>query len=347
METRISPALNSQGKLLDESIAEAVKCLRAGELVAFPTETVYGLGANALSAEAVARIFEAKGRPSNNPLIVHVANIEQARSLVREWPAEAQQLAEAFWPGPLTFVLKKQNVVPETVTAGGDTVAIRVPAHPVALALIEACGFPLAAPSANRSNQLSPTTAEHVKRGMGGLVALILEGGPCESGIESTVLNLSSAGPEVLRPGVLTANFLSEVLGKPVIQAVGAGVAGSEVNLSPGQLLTHYAPRTPLVLAASADVRPALERMTAEQKKVGLLTFGKTAPDNLGNVLAAQEIMPDSPEAFARRLYAALHNMDECELDVMLCEMPPDHPAWEGVRDRLQRAGKSYSQTKL
>jgi L-threonylcarbamoyladenylate synthase len=223
-------------------ISQAAEILRAGRLVAFPTETVYGLGANALDGAAVQRIFEAKGRPLTSPLIVHVPSIEAARELASVWPREAQLLAEKFWPGPLTIVVPKAPQVPDLVTAGLPSVGLRMPAHPLALELLRATQLPLAAPSANRFTELSPTTAEHVREGLGDRVELVLDGGPCGVGIESTVLSLAGPRPRILRPGAVTQTQIEAVIG-PV--EVGAGAE------SPGQHPKHYSPRTKVILGDS------------------------------------------------------------------------------------------------
>src|SRR5437763_8542920 len=227
------------------AIASAADVLRSGGLVAFPTETVYGLGANALDADAVGRIFAAKGRPAANPIIVHVADAAGVGAVVADWPDAAARLAERFWPGPLTLVLPKRDAVPDVVTAGGPTVAVRVPAHPVAHALLRAAGVPVAAPSANRSSELSPTTAGHVLHGLGGRIDLILDAGPCPGGIESTVLDVTNDPPRLLRPGLVTPAQIEAVIGP--IQRFGEP-AGSVLR-SPGLLAKHYAPRAPLELA--------------------------------------------------------------------------------------------------
>jgi L-threonylcarbamoyladenylate synthase len=224
----------------------AAKLLKAGEVVAVPTETVYGLAANALNPAAVARIFEAKQRPSHNPIIVHVNGIAMAKTCVADWPEIGVRLAQAFWPGPLTLVLPRASVIPDIVTAGGQTVALRWPAHPLMEALIERCGFPLAAPSANPSNRLSPTTAEHVIRLLGGRIPLVIDGGPSKVGIESTVLDLTRSPPVVLRPGVLDVHALSKAADAPIrLQAQRVGPLNS-----PGQLARHYCPRGKLKVLA-------------------------------------------------------------------------------------------------
>jgi L-threonylcarbamoyladenylate synthase len=284
-------------------IARAAELLRAGRLVAFPTETVYGLGANALDPEAVKRIFEAKGRPYSSPLIVHIESIAAARELAAEWPDAAEKLARAFWPGPLTIIVPKSARLPNVVTAGLPSVGLRMPAHPLAHALIEAAGVPVAAPSANRFTQLSPTTAEHVRESLGERVDLILDGGPCEVGIESTVISLAGEPPRILRPGMISQIRIEAVIG-PV--EVGGGAE------SPGQHPKHYSPRTRLILGDSPK-------------------GGRGVRLDFSN-------MPRDAAAYAERLYGVLHELDARSYDWISVEMPPDTPEWAGVRDRLTRA---------
>ena len=318
------------------AIDEAAEILRRGGLVAFPTETVYGLGANALDASAVARIFAAKGRPSYNPLIVHVPNEAAARELASEWPESASRLARAFWPGPLTIVLLKQDVVPDIVTAGLDSVALRVPAHPVALALLRATRLPLAAPSANRSMALSPTTAQHVARSLGDRVDLVLDGGATTVGIESTVVDLRGPRPALLRPGLLGAREIEPIVGA---LAVPNAMAGDAARPAPGMLDRHYAPRAQLRLFAAEDA-PAVARETAalaaRGARVAMLVLTSSAA-------VSSEIvrMPGDPARYAQRLYATLHDLDEAGYDVVFVERVPDGDAWAGVRDRLERASRS------
>lgn len=285
-------------RLIDEAAAR----IRSGGLVAFPTETVYGLGANALDPLAVRRIYAAKGRPATSPLIVHVSSVEMARDYAAEWPHAADELTLRHWPGPLTIVLKKRPAIPAEVTSGLDTVGLRMPAHPVALSLIEAAGVPIAAPSANRFTGLSPTTADHVRRAFGPEV-LVLDGGSTPVGIESTVVSLVGE-PVLLRPGMISSQELERVLGplKTLGEASGA-------HPSPGLHRKHYSPRTPLVLgAAPASGHGAIVRV------------GENAA------------------AFAASLYATLHELDQRGLDWIVVEEPPAGPEWEGIRDRLQRA---------
>src|SRR4051794_10172045 len=235
-------------------IANAAALLQAGGLVAFPTETVYGLGANALDPEAVARIYAVKGRPLTSPLIVHVASIEMAKSLVTNWPEQAQRLAEKFWPGPLTLVLEKQPAIPHIVTAGLSTVGIRMPAHPVALALIRAADVPLAAPSATRFMHLSPTTAGHVRDGLDSGVDLILDGGPCQVGIESTVISLAGSHPVLLRPGGISRADIEAVVGPISTSIITSNEEPGGAHPAPGMHPRHYSPRTQLLLVEKGEV---------------------------------------------------------------------------------------------
>jgi L-threonylcarbamoyladenylate synthase len=315
------------------SIARAAEVLRGGGLVAFPTETVYGLGANALDAAAVARIFEAKGRPANNPLIVHIGDATQVGQVVADWPNIAETLAKHFWPGPLTLVLPKRPEVPSIVTAGGATVAVRIPAHPVALALLRGAGVPVAAPSANRSSQLSPTCAEHVRRSLDGRLDVILDGGPTPGGIESTVLDLTTIPPRLLRPGLLQIAEIEAVIG--AVQRHGMSV--SEMALpSPGMLPRHYAPRTPLICVEENE-RQALDALLETEQRIGLLTFRSTTAPKGGVVYALR----NDPVAAAAQLYAALHRLDDMQLDRIAVELPPDVEEWSAIRDRLRRASAS------
>jgi L-threonylcarbamoyladenylate synthase len=320
----------------DETIInEAADLLRQGRLVAFPTETVYGLGANALNAAAVQRIFSAKGRPDYNPLIVHVAGSEEAQRYVTAWPEKARRLAAAFWPGPLTLVLPKQPQIPANVTAGLDTVAIRVPAHPVALALLRTARLPIAAPSANPFSELSPTTAAHVVKGLGNRVDMILDGGPTAIGIESTVLDLSGSRPLVLRPGLLTTEELAAVLDEEVAIA-GAIAAETAPRPSPGMLDRHYAPRAALRLFGPEN-RPEIVAEAARAVDAGMLV-GALLLGPLEVPLPHAIVMPADAASYARLLYASLHALDDLGCDLILIEEPPETAAWQGVRDRLERA---------
>jgi L-threonylcarbamoyladenylate synthase len=308
----------------------AADLLREGRLVAFPTETVYGLGANALDASAVARIYSAKGRPVYNPLIVHLAEPSQALDVVATWPATAAALAARFWPGPLTLVLPKRPNVPDGVTAGLQTVAVRVPSHPVARALLVASALPIAAPSANRSTQVSPTTAAHVAKSLGSAVDLILDGGPTTVGIESTVIDLSTDTPTLLRPGTIALAQLEAVLGR--IRTAGH-VAGDAARPSPGMLDKHYAPRATVVLASVDDVASTIGREVARGHRVGAIVIGADALN------AAETVtMPRDAAGYAAKIYDALHSLDDASSDVIVVERVPDAPEWLGVADRLRRA---------
>lgn len=313
-----------------ESIRRAAEVIRGGGLVAFPTETVYGLGANGLDSAAVARIFEAKGRPSTNPVILHVADASEVLNVVAAWSETARRLAERFWPGPLTLVVPKSAAVPDIVTAGGPTVAVRCPNHPVALALIRAAGVSLAAPSANRSTELSPTRAEHVLKSLNGRIDLVLDGGPCSGGIESTVIDVTTEVPRVLRPGLISATQLEAVCGLVAVGASGAGAARS-----PGQMAKHYSPRTPVVLAVCTK---EAFRFYEQGQKVGRRVLILSMAGDMSPPKPWYRSMPQEPEQYAADLYALLHQIDSEGWGLVVIEMPPDTPAWAGVRDRLTRA---------
>lgn len=315
-----------------QALVLAAEVLRRGGLVAFPTETVYGLGANALDAAAVARIFAAKGRPASNPLIVHVADIAEAHKLVSHWPREAQLLAERFWPGPLTLVLPGSDLVPPIVTAGGPTVAVRVPAHPVALALLRAAGLPLAAPSANRSTGLSPTQASHVLRSLQGFAEVLLDAGPTSGGLESTVLDLTARPYQLLRPGLIAPGELEAVVGP--IQRPEADRA-TEPARSPGRQRRHYAPQTPLECAGDDGYQQALA-LCRQGLRVGWLTF--TPSQKPGPRQLVTYLLPDKPKACAAQLYALLHTLDLAGLDRLVVAVPPQGDEWLAVHDRLRRA---------
>jgi L-threonylcarbamoyladenylate synthase len=317
-----------------EGILEAAAALARGELVAFPTETVYGLGALALDPAAVRSIFEAKGRPPSNPVIVHVLGLDDAAPLVASIPSLARRLADAFWPGPLTLVLPRSAAVPDEVTAGGPTVAIRSPAHPIARALLAALGQPVAAPSANRSSGISPTTAAHVQASLGDRIPLILEGGACEVGIESTVLDVTGEEPAVLRPGGISREAIAAALGRPhprppsPSRAEG-GVQTTGALRSPGMLERHYAPKALTVLVSPGQVEAERARLEGEGRRVGVLAAGRAAGQG--------REMPADPEGYARELYAALHELDE-RFDALVIEAPGSGPPWEAILDRLRRA---------
>jgi L-threonylcarbamoyladenylate synthase len=299
--------------------------LRAGGLVAFPTETVYGLGANALDAEAVSRIYAVKRRPATSPLIVHVASLEMARSLVACWTESVDRLAQKFWPGPLTLVLeaaKSAMAVPSIVTAGLSTVGLRMPAHPVAQALIEAANLPLAAPSANRFTEVSPTTAQHVRDSLGEEVDLILDGGPCQVGIESTVVSLAESVPTLLRAGGVSRQALEDVLG-PMASSQDV-VHGA--HPAPGMHPRHYSPRTPLHLTNDGKV-PAQ----------GHGVYLRYSCDPTRDDIAIHQ-MPRSSSDYAASLYAVLRESDAAGYSWIVVDSPPENAQWEAVTDRLKRA---------
>jgi L-threonylcarbamoyladenylate synthase len=294
-------------------ILGAAKAIREGHLVAFPTETVYGLGANALDASAVEKIFEAKGRPKTSPLIVHVASIKAARELSSAWPAAAEALAQRFWPGPLTLIVPKAPGIPSIVTAGLDSVGLRIPAHPLALELLSAAEVPIAAPSANRFSELSPTTAAHVRQSFG-FEFPILDGGPCQVGIESTVLHVERL--QILRPGMVTREQIEDVVGP-----VGVSSESDGPHLSPGLHARHYQPRTRVMLTSSPpNGRGAYLWRTIE------------------HAAALSLHMPEKVANYAAVLYSTLHDLDAEHYDWIAIEPPPESPAWDGVRDRLTRA---------
>ncbi len=330
-----------------ELIRRAAEVLLRGGLVAFPTETVYGLGALALDAGATRRIFEAKGRPAHNPVIAHVANTEQARRLTAVWPEVAELLARHFWPGPLTLVLPKTAGVPDVVTAGGTTVAVRVPDHPVARALIEAAGQPVAAPSANRSMGVSPTRADHVLKTLNGRVDMVLDGGACSGGIESTVVALCEDGAiRVLRPGLISREDLERVLQIPVFEdgAARSQADQCETNTfnfpvplpSPGMLERHYAPAAPLMIARG-DGRAEVEALSRTGVRVGWLALRDRSVGGTPDLVLVRE-MPCDAAAYAEQLYAALHDLDAASVEQIVVGRLPEGGEWAAVRDRLQRA---------
>ncbi|HEV8293544.1 MAG TPA: L-threonylcarbamoyladenylate synthase [Tepidisphaeraceae bacterium] len=303
-------------------IDQAVQILRRGGLVAFPTETVYGLGADATNEQAIKKIFRAKGRPSTNPLIVHIADIPTAKKFAATWPDSAQLLAEKFWPGPLTLILPKSPAIVDPVTAGRNTVGLRVPNHPLALALLSKFNGPLAAPSANRSTRVSPTTAQHVRDELGEAVDIILDGGPCTVGIESTVLDLTTTPATILRPGAVSKQHIEELIGS--VQLFTGQIDPSVAGSSPGQHAVHYSPRATTYRFETDD----LPRIRKGKDGV-ILTI---APQH-GDLQ-----MPANPSDYARILYSTLREMDARNVKTIFIQMPPDQPQWLAIRDRLIRA---------
>lgn len=310
-----------------DSIEHALALLRRGEVIGMPTETVYGLAADARNEQAIRRVFELKGRPAQHPVIVHLGDTSQLPEWAIAIPPAALLLAEAFWPGPLTLVLNKHPNVSPLVTGGQPSVAIRVPAHPVAQRLLQAFGGGLVAPSANRYGHVSPTAAEHVRDEFGDGVPLVLEGGPCEVGIESTIVDLRGAQARVLRPGRIQPAQLSKALGS----VVASGKAADSPRVS-GDRTRHYAPRTPATLLPTGQLRSQLAAWQAAGLRVHTLALGALPEGACGLALNAD------PEAYARDLYAALRQLDRAGADRIAIEQPPDDPTWEAVRDRLKRA---------
>jgi L-threonylcarbamoyladenylate synthase len=313
---------------LSAPLARAVEVLRRGGLVAFPTETVYGLGADASNEAAVERIYQVKGRPRSHPLIVHIGDAGELDRWARDVPQAARRLAERFWPGPLTLVLARAHAVHDRVTGGQDTIGLRVPGHALALALLRAFGGGIAAPSANKFGRISATTAEHVRGDLGAEVDFILDGGPCEVGIESTIVDLSRGRPVLLRPGRIGAADLGGVMG------VAPQARDADAPRAPGTLEVHYAPRRPMRLLGPED----LQRALAGADRPGVLAFGDPPPGwrSAGLWLRAS----GDPEGYARELYSNLRRLDESAGALILVERPPEAPAWDAIRDRLERAAQ-------
>ncbi len=316
------------------AVRRAADWLRAGEVVALPTETVYGLAASALDERAVARIFEVKGRPAHNPIIVHVASLDMAKRCVADWPALAGRLAQAFWPGPLTLVLPRAKEIPGVVTAGGVTVGVRWPNHALIQAVIRECGFPLAAPSANPANRVSPTVAEHVRKHLGDKIRLIVDGGPAQIGIESTVLDITVSPPRLLRPGMIHEQALLAVTGE---LAVGDS-RSLEVLRSPGLLRKHYSPKAKLVVWSwrdEEDLRMRSAECGVRSSRVRVLAHTRI-PTGAG--FGGVSVIPRDAAAFARAIYAELHECDEAGAELIVVEALPGGPEWRAVADRLRRA---------
>lgn len=333
MNTEILPAHTPE--LFQKAVSRAVELLRAGEVVALPTETVYGLAANALDARAVAKIFEIKGRPAHNPIIVHVVSLEMAQRCVTAFPPLAAQLAKAFWPGPLTLVLPRADIIPSIVTAGGETVGIRWPSHPLIQAVIRECDFPLAAPSANLSNQISPTNAGHVQKQFAGKIPVIVDGGQSGVGIESSVLDLTVSPPRILRPGMIHEESLAAA-GVPI--AAGSSMDGAEILKSPGQLKKHYAPKAKLLVfnwRDEAELKLKIQNLKCETRHCSIIAHAHIpSPEPFARVC----VIPHDAEAFARAIYAELHRSDEEGAQTIIVETPPGTPEWSGIADRLRRA---------
>jgi L-threonylcarbamoyladenylate synthase len=324
-------------ELFRAAVARAVEMLRAGEVVALPNETVYGLAANALDAKAVARIYEVKGRPAYNPIIVHVASVRMAKRCVARWPALAGRLAKIFWPGPLTLVLPRAKEIPDAVTAGGPTVGVRWPRHPFIQAVIRECGFPLAAPSANPASRVSPTTAEHVRKQLGDRIRLIIDGGPSPVGIESTVIDLTTTPPRLLRPGMIPEPALLAVIGE-VRSAKCEVRSARSVLRSPGLLRRHYAPKARLVVLGWCDESDLKSQIS--NRKFQIATTHIIAHTRIPSVkgFGRVSVIPHHAEAFARAIYAELHRCDEAGARLIVVEALPETSEWRAIADRLRRA---------
>jgi L-threonylcarbamoyladenylate synthase len=311
------------------TVDDAVAVLRAGGLVAFPTETVYGLGADASNAEAVKKIYAAKGRPRNHPLIVHVAHAQEAGAWAAHFPDAAQRLAERYWPGPLTLILRRSARVSDLLTGGQETIALRVPSHRIAQALLRAFGGGIAAPSANRYGRVSATTAEHVRSEFGAAVVCVLDGGPSEVGIESTIVDVSGVQPALLRPGHITAAELEVTLGHAL------AAANADSPRAPGTLAKHYAPQTPLIMMEADLLLELASSMARQDQKVAVLARSALKPLLKGVLWITA---PSDAARYAHDLYANLRALDEAGCNAILVEQPPLDPAWAAIHDRLMRA---------
>lgn len=319
--------MHPKSPLAPPQLAQAVEALRRGELVGMPTETVYGLAGDAAKSEAIKRIFALKGRPADHPLIVHLGSTAQLETWAREIPSAAHALAKRFWPGPLTLILKRAKGVSDMLTGGQDTVGLRIPAHPIAQALLTAFGGALAAPSANRFGHVSPTTAQHVREEFGDSLPIVLDGGPCQIGIESTIVDLSTATPRILRPGRIAIDQIEGALER----RVESGPVDASPRVS-GALASHYAPRTPAELVETGALAQRIASAVNDGENVRVIALGSLPAGVDGLEL------PDSPMEYARHLYAALRALDAEGADRILVIAPPEQPAWSAVRDRLLRA---------
>ncbi|CAG7856102.1 Threonylcarbamoyl-AMP synthase [biofilm metagenome] len=327
----VKPVLANQ-----TNIQQAAKLLRQGKLVAIPTETVYGLGADAKNPEAVKKIFAAKGRPAENPLIVHIADIADLPQWAVDIPLVAYKLGEKYWPGSLTLVLLKHPDVPYEVTGGQETVALRIPNHPVALAVLRAFGGGIAAPSANRFCRISPTQASHVEEELGDKVDMILDGGVCQVGLESTIVDLSGAQPRLLRPGQITKAEIESLLRVELDIPVNI-----DRILAPGMHETHYAPVTATILCTQAELEVILQGNAFQhQNKMGVLWFGGAVESEL---FEQNIVMPETINEYAQLLYSKLRELDHAGLDLILVEQPPQSEEWRGINDRLTKAAKPFN----
>jgi len=312
----------------DQEIEKAAEILRAGGLVAFPTETVYGLGADASNPAAVKKIFAAKGRPADHPVIVHISDMSELKHWAAEVPRAAWLLAEKFWPGPLTMVLKRSPHVNDLISGGQNSIGLRVPGHPVAQQLLKAFGGGIAAPSANKFGRLSPTTAEHVREELGNAVEMVLDGGPCDVGIESTIVDLTREPPAILRPGRVSAQQITDALLVPL------GESAADRPRVPGSLASHYAPRAPLKLVQPDEIENYVRRQVVQPPVAVVARRGRPRDSKV----ALWQVAPETPEEYARVLYATLRRLDDAGCGLIVVEALPPLPEWAAVRDRLDRA---------
>jgi L-threonylcarbamoyladenylate synthase len=310
-------------------IEQAVHLLKSGELVAFPTETVYGLGADASNPSAIAKLYAAKGRPTNHPVIVHIADLSQLSVWAASVPENAFKLANKFWPGPLTLILPKAAHVRDEITGGQRSVGLRMPAHPLALELLKAFGGGVIAPSANKFGRLSPTTAEDVRSEFQDEVALVLDGGPCQVGIESTIVDLSSSHPMILRPGMIEQSDIESIIG--AVLTPQRLVEDESITRAPGGLPSHYAPTTPLKLVDAAELG-CITKSSDHRARIAVMAFTQP-PESMNWIVADRD-----PNVFARDLYKNLRQLDKLQLDQIVVEAPPADEHWDGIRDRLERA---------
>ncbi len=317
-----------------QTIEEAIKCLQQGGVVAIPTETVYGLAADAAQPQAIKRIFTIKDRPADHPLIVHIGSIAQVQDWAEDIPEMLWPLAERFWPGPLTFILKKKPQVNKLITGGQETIAIRIPAHKKVLQLLVALKCGLAAPSANRFGHVSPTTAQHVIDEFGDDIDGVIDGGACEVGIESTILDLSVKQPRILRPGQISQQQIEDFLGMPLSAMTQQSLR------APGMLKAHYAPKTPLILVEKSALDSQLKKCLADNLKINIWSVSRP---HLQHKNIVWQLLPTDRNEFAKVLYHKLRQFDQTSADITLIQHPPKLPEWHGIIDRLTRAAAHFS----